>query len=358
MRTSIVSVALPALVLAVTLSGCSPRETPPPQTQQPKPSIESNDLKSFAPLPEAVPAAEGLPSEDMVTLGRMLFFEPRLSKSQKISCNSCHNLATYGVDNQPTSDGHKGQKGTRNSPTVYNAAAHFAQFWDGRAPDVEAQAKGPVLNPVEMAMPTEPGVVKVLGSMPEYVQAFKRAFPKDARPVNYDNMARAIGAFERRLMTPSRWDALLRGDPSALTPAEQVGFKTFMAAGCQSCHAGALLGGTFYQKLGVVKPFPRTADRGREMVTKNAGDQGVFKVPSLRNVEKTGPYFHDGGTASLEQAVHEMAEYQLGQTLTDEQTRQIVDFLKVLTGKIDPAYIAPPVLPKSTPATPKPDDGN
>ena len=218
----------------------------------------------------------------------MLFFEPRLSKSQKISCNSCHDLATYGVDNQPTSDGHKGQMGDRNSPTVYNAAAHFAQFWDGRAADVEAQAKGPVLNPVEMAMPAEPVVVKVLESMPEYVDAFTRAFPDDKKPVTYDNMARAIGAFERKLMTPSRWDAFLKGDQTALTPEEKVGFKTFIDAGCQTCHSGALLGGTLYQKMGLVKPFPRSADPGRAKVTKTAADQGVFKVPSLRNIEKTG----------------------------------------------------------------------
>jgi cytochrome c peroxidase len=343
------------LSLSAFAAGCT-KEPPAPPVEPPKITIDPSQLTAFAPLPDTVPAAQGGATDDMVNLGRMLFFEPRLSKSQKISCNSCHDLATYGVDNQPTSDGHKGQKGDRNSPTVYNAAAHFAQFWDGRAADVEAQAKGPVLNPVEMAMPAEPVVVKVLTSMPEYVDAFTRAFPKDKKPVTYDNMAKAIGAFERKLLTPSRWDTFLKGDKNALTPEEQAGFNAFTDAGCQACHAGALLGGSFYQKLGVAKPFPRSADPGRAKLTKAASDQGVFKVPSLRNIEKTSPYFHDGATADLDQAVRDMGEYQLGRTLTAGETKQIVDFLKVLTGTIDPEFTRPPVLPKSTAATPKPDE--
>ena len=173
--------------------------------------------------------------------------------------------------------------------------------------------------------------------------------------MTYDNVATAIGAFERRLMTPSRWDALLKGDVSALTPEEAEGFKTFVAAGCQTCHHGALLGGTVYQRLGLVKPFPRDADTGRMQVTKDAVDQAVFKVPSLRNIDQTAPYFHDGATTGLAQAVKDMAEYQLGRALTDVQTTQIVTFLKVLTGSIDPEYIKPPALPPSTPATPRPD---
>jgi cytochrome c peroxidase len=294
-------------------------------------------------------------TDDTITLGRMLYYEPRLSKSQAISCNSCHDLASYGVDHQPTSDGHKGQKGDRNSPTVFNAAAHFSQFWDGRAADVEAQAKGPVLNPVEMAMPTEGKVVAVLESMPEYVALFTKAFPNEKKPITYDNMARAIGAFERRLMTPSRWDALLNGDAAALTPEETVGLKTFLDAGCQACHNGALLGGTSYQKLGAAKLYPGVTDPGRFTVTKVEADKGVFKVPSLRNIEKTGPYYHDGKVASLDQAVRNMAEYQLGKNLSDVEVRQIIAFLKALTGRIDSEYIKPPVLPRSTATTPKPD---
>jgi cytochrome c peroxidase len=355
MRKSASCLILVLAVAALVTAACG-REPAAPPVEQPKITIDPSELTAFAPLPDAVPAADGAATEDLVALGRMLFFEPRLSKSQKISCNSCHDLATYGVDNQPTSDGHKGQRGDRNSPTVFNAAAHFVQFWDGRAPDVVAQAMGPVLNPVEMAMPAEPVVVSVLESMPEYVDRFKRAFPNDKRPVSYDNMAKAIGAFERTLLTPSRWDAFLKGDKTALTPEEQAGFKTFVAVGCKTCHAGALLGGSFYQKLGVAKPYPRSDDPGREKVTKNAADESVFKVPSLRNIDKTGPYFHDGRTPDLDQAVRDMGEYQLGRALTAEETSQIIDFLKVLTGTIDPELIKPPVLPPSTAKTPKPDE--
>ena len=354
MRRMTLSGAIVVFAFAALAGACSRQATPPP-AETAKPSIDPARLTMFAPLPASVPGAKGEPSEEMVTLGRMLYYEPRLSKSQTISCNTCHDLSKYGVDGEPVSDGHKGQKGSRNSPTVFNAAAHFVQFWDGRAPDVEAQAKGPILNPVEMAMPAEGVVIAVLESMPEYVDLFKKAFPNDKKPVTYDNMATAIGAFERKLMTPSRWDALLKGDVSALTPEEAAGLGAFLEAGCQSCHSGALLGGTSYQRLGAMKPFPGMTDEGRYGVTKNEADKGVFKVPTLRNIEMTGPYYHDGKITSLDAAVRDMAEYQLGKTLTDEQTKQIIGFLKVLTGKIDPEYIKPPVLPKSTAKTPKPD---
>jgi cytochrome c peroxidase len=351
MRRTIAPLVLAALAVSLTVACKKEPAAPPPP---PPPSVDEATLAPFEPLPDAATGPGVAPAADLVDLGRMLYYEPRLSKSQTISCNSCHDLSNYGVDGQPTSDGHKGQRGDRNSPTVFNAAAHFVQFWDGRAPDVEEQAKGPILNPVEMAMPSEARVVATLTSMPEYVEAFKKAFPGDPKPLTYSNMAKAIGAFERGLMTPSRWDALLKGDKNALTPTEAVGLKTFVDAGCQTCHHGALLGGTSYQRIGLVKDFPRMADPGRMKITKDAGDRSVFKVPSLRNVEKTGPYYHDGATASLEQAVRDMATYQLGKTLTDQDTARIVEFLKVLTGRIDPEYIKPPVLPKSTPATPKP----
>jgi cytochrome c peroxidase len=285
----------------------------------------------------------------------MLYYEPRLSKGQDISCNSCHLLDKYGVDNQPTSDGHKGQKGDRNAPTVYNAAGHFVQFWDGRARDVEEQAKGPVMNPVEMAMPSEKQVVAVLKSMPEYVDAFKKAFPGDKNPVGIENMAKAIGAFERKLITPSRWDRFLRGDTQALTNEEKTGFNVFMETGCQICHAGAYLGGEQYQELGAAKPYPDTADTGREKVTKNQADRMVFKVPGLRNIAETKPYFHNGKVETLEQAVSRMAEYQLGKSLSDGQVRSVVTWMKALTGKIPTEYIKEPVLPQSTNRTPNPE---
>jgi cytochrome c peroxidase len=303
-------------------------------------------------------AKDGQPSEEKIALGRMLFYETRLSKSQKISCNSCHTLSQYGVDHEPTSEGHKGQKGDRNSPTVYNAAFHFVQFWDGRAPDVEEQAKGPVLNPVEMAMASDKEVVAVLKSMPEYVDAFKKAFPGEKDPVTYDNAGKAIGAFERKLVTPARWDKFLKGDPNALTAAEKAGFNEFESAGCETCHAGALLGGNMYQKMGSIKPWPDATDPGRFKVTKSEADKFMFKVPSLRNIEKTAPYFHDGKTATLKEAIAKMAEHQLGKKLTDAQVQSIQTWMASLTGEIPADYIKQPVLPKSTGKTPKPNEAD
>ncbi|MGB9605539.1 MAG: cytochrome-c peroxidase, partial [Bryobacteraceae bacterium] len=318
-------------------------------------TVDPAKLKLFQPLPAVAAGPSGPPSEELISLGRMLYYDPRLSKSQKISCNSCHDLNKYGVDNQPTSDGHKGQKGDRNSPSVYNAALQFAQFWDGRAAHVEEQAKGPVLNPVEMAMPSDKLVIAVLKSIPEYVQAFRRAFPSDEDPVTMDNVARAIGAFERKLLTPARWDKFLAGDAQALTPQEKTGLNAFLDAGCQTCHSGVLLGGDMFQRLGAAKPYPDQSDLGRYRVTKRDADRMVFKVPPLRNVEKTAPYFHTGKVATLEEAVQQMAEYQLGKSLSRREIESIVTFLRSLTGEIPADYIKTPELPGSTPRTPPPD---
>ncbi len=312
----------------------------------------------FAPLPETIPAKSAGPLDAQVALGRQLYYDARLSKSQTISCNSCHDLAKYGVDGQPTSQGFKGQHGDRNSPTVYNAAAQFVQFWDGRAPDVEEQAKGPVLNPVEMAMASGGEVVAVLKSIPEYVDEFHKAFPDAKDPVTYDNVGLAIGTFERGLLTPSRWDKFLKGDQAALTPEEQAGVNTFVAAGCPTCHAGKLLGGNLYQKIGVMTPYPDTSDPGRFKVTKNDSDRMMFKVPSLRNIAMTAPYFHNGKVATLDQAVVQMGEYQLGKQMSPQEVSSVVTFLKTLTGEIPAQYIQQPELPKSTAKTPKPQVGD
>ena len=317
--------------------------------------ISADKLKRFAPLPSVFESKTNPITEAKVQLGRMLYYEPRLSKSQQISCNSCHGLKTYGVDNQPTSPGHKKVRGDRNSPTVYNAGGHMAQFWDGRAADLEEQAKGPVMNPVEMAMPSADYVLKVLNSIPEYVQLFKKAFPGEANPVTYDNMGRAIGAFERRLATPSRWDKFLAGDKSALTDAEKDGFNKFVEVGCASCHNGAYVGGSTYAKLGMAKPYPDQKDLGRFKLTKKDADKMVFKVPSLRNIEKTGPYFHDGRVPTLSKAVNMMAEYELGKKLTPTDEKAILAFLSALTGPLPDKYIQEPKLPASTATTPKPD---
>ncbi|APR82491.1 Cytochrome c551 peroxidase [Minicystis rosea] len=251
--------------------------------------------------------------------------------------------------------GHKGQLGARNSPTVYNAAGHFVQFWDGRAATVEEQAKGPLTNPVEMAMLSDKHVLEVLKSIPQYVDAFKKAFPDDKDPITYDNVGKAIGAFERKLVTPSRWDKFLKGDKSALTSDEKAGFNAFLDAGCAACHTGPYLGGAVYQKAGLLKPWPNQKDQGRFDVTKNEIDKMMFKVPTLRNVAKTAPYFHDGQTKTLEEAVKMMASYQSGKELKDSEVKSIVAFLDTLTGDVPKDYIKQPELPKSTAKTPKAD---
>jgi len=316
--------------------------------------LASRALTAFGSLPLNVPNLENVATEAKIDLGRMLYYDPRLSKNHDISCNSCHLLDAYGVDGQPNSPGHRGQRGDRNSPTVYNAAIHVAQFWDGREPDVEAQAKGPVLNPIEMAAPSEEFVVAVLASIPGYVEAFSAAFPDQTDALSYDNMARAIGVFERNLLTPGRFDAFMGGDLAALDSEERKGLETFLAVGCNSCHMGTAVGGSLYRKLGFVFPY-ETEDKGRENFTGEEIDRHVFKVPSLRNIAETGPYFHDGSIRDLSEVVRLMGYHQLGLTLRDEQVSEIVSFLGALTGEIDSDYVAKPTLPASGPDTPAPD---
>ncbi|MBL9130096.1 MAG: c-type cytochrome, partial [Verrucomicrobiaceae bacterium] len=266
---------------------------------------------------------------------------------------SCHKLDAFGQDNLPFSPGHEGKLGGRSSPTTYNAALHIAQFWDGRAPSVEEQATGPVLNPVEMGAPSEDYVIKVLKSMPGYVEAFKAAFPGEADPVTYNNFGKAVGAFERKLLTPGKWDDFLKGNKDALSADEKKGFATFAKTGCVTCHNGAGVGGHMFQKLGLVKPWPGLKDNGRGDVTKNTGENGFFKVPSLRNITETGPYLHDGSVKTIDEMVKMMAEYQLAKQLTDDEVKSIVTFLKALKGTPNADYIKAPKLPDSTPDTPK-----
>ncbi|MCE9667603.1 cytochrome-c peroxidase [Myxococcus stipitatus] len=326
------------------------RRAPPPMT----PEQLAHFFRPLPPRKDAKPAPKDTPEQ--VTLGRMLFFESRLSKNHDVSCNSCHGLSTYGVDNKALSDGHRGQKGSRNSPTVYNAAGHIAQFWDGRADTLEAQASGPILNPVEMAMPDERRVVATLSSIPEYVARFRAAFPEDKRPVTLTNAARAIAAFERGLVTPSRFDRFLDGDAAALTAQEQRGLQLFAVTGCTTCHNGPAVGGLSFQKLGLLEDYPGLTDAGRFDATKNEDDRGKFRVPTLRNVRKTGPYLHDGSVTDLPTMVRLMAKHQLARTLTDAEVDDLVAFLDSLTGELPPAErIAAPPLPPSTPKTPKPD---
>jgi cytochrome c peroxidase len=302
-------------------------------------------LRRFVPLRARLDATSEAPSDELIALGRTLFFDPRLSKNRNLSCNSCHRLDAYGVDGEATSPGDGGQRGGRNSPTVYNAAGYFAQFWDGRATTVEEQAKGPILNPIEMAMPSASAVVSRLQAIPGYAPVFARAFPTEKSPITYDNVGRAIGAFERGLTTPSRWDRYLTGDKVALTDAEVEGLKTFTNVGCMVCHTGELLGGNSYQRAGAVEPWPNQQDPGRSRVTKNEADRMMFKVPTLRNVTKTAPYFHDGSARTLDVAVRMMGQHQLGLELANEEVQSIVVWLDSLTGTLPTAYIAEPPLP-------------
>lgn len=308
------------------------------------------------PVPYGIPEMKDNPiTMDKIELGKALFFEPRLSRSALISCNTCHNLGMGGDDDQETSTGHGWQRGPRNSPTVLNAVFNTAQFWDGRAKDLMEQAKGPVQASVEMNNTPEQAV-KTLKSMPGYVDMFRKAFPDDEDPVTFDNMARAMEAFEATLVTPDApFDRYLRGSDSALNENETKGLALYIENGCADCHGGVNMGGTDYFPFGVVeKPAMNVlaGDKGRFEVTQTEGDEYVFKSPSLRNIELTAPYFHSGRVWELREAVRIMGSAQLGIELTDEEVDRIVDFLKTTTGtQPDVTY---PILPASSPTTPKP----
>ncbi len=313
----------------------------------------------FGKLPAVAEQKDRPITDAKVNLGRILYHDPRFSKSQLFSCNSCHALDGFGVDVRPdavakgTSFGHNQKFGDRNSPTVFNAAIHIAQFWDGRAADVEEQAKGPILNPVEMGMADDVSVVAVLKSIPAYEAMFKTAFPESAQPINYDNMASAIGSFERKLLTTDDFDKFLGGQDDKLSEVQRQGLEIFISSGCIACHAGPGFGGAMFQKLGLLKPYP-TADEGRFRFTGKEADKYFFKVPSLRNAAKTAPYFHDGSVKTLTEAVTIMSEIQTpGGRLPADKVASIVAFLDTLTGTPDPTLLTTPTLPDSGPKTPK-----
>lgn len=287
----------------------------------------------FLPLPSEIPASEISSLPAVISLGKRLYQENGLSRSGKISCNTCHDLNKFGVDNLPTSPGHLGKLGNRNSPTTLNAALHVAQFWDGRATTVEEQATGPILNPGEMAMASEDSVLAFLRGSEKYRTLFMAAFGKMEEPITIQNLKISIGAFERTLLTPSKFDSYLKGDASSLSATEETGLKTFVDTGCATCHQGVGIGGGMYMKLGLVKPY-ETNDSGRFAVTKNESDKFVFKVPSLRNVTETSPYFHDGSVKTLQEAVTLMGRHQLGKELSPSDVENIISFLGALKGTI------------------------
>jgi len=310
----------------------------------------------FKPIPATPPV---LPNNQVTTakveLGKMLYFEPRLSKSGLISCNTCHNIGLGGADYQETSVGHRWQKGARNAPTVLNAVFNLAQFWDGRAADLKEQAMGPLQALVEMGNTPEQ-IMQTLGSMPAYVDLFKKAFSGQTDPLTFDNMVKAIEAFEATLLTPgSRFDKYLEGQEAALSKTEQEGLKLFMDKGCSSCHGGINLGGAGYYPFGLVeKPKEEitAGDLGRFQFTGVQSDQYVVKSPSLRNIDLTLPYFHSGKIWSLYSAVAVMGSAQLGITLSEGETLKIVEFLKTATG--DQPRVEYPILPAPTKDTPRP----
>lgn len=286
----------------------------------------------FSPLPEAMPGAEN-DTPARIALGKKLFFDKRLSNNDAQSCASCHRLEEgfAGVDNLPTSPGAKGQQGTRNSPTVLNAGWQRTQFWDGRAEDLVAQAKEPILNPIEMGMPDEQFVEKKIRAIADYQSAFAAAFPGEKPAVSYQHIAEAIAAFERTLITPSRFDDFLNGNAQALNEAEQRGLVSFIKLDCKSCHDGVLLGGESFEPLGKENPYANQSDLGLYELTKAEDDRMVFKVSALRNVALTAPYYHDGKITTLSEAVRTMGKLQLDVELTDQQVKDMVSFLNALT---------------------------
>jgi cytochrome c peroxidase len=303
-------------------------------------SMLSVAQKVFESLPAVAIDKNNQLSPEKIALGKILFYDTRLSLKGNNSCNSCHKLTSFGVDNEATSMGDAGKAGNRNSPTVFNAALHNMQFWDGRAGTIEEQAGMPILNSVEMAIPHKEFLTDRLSKVKLYQDMFKAAFPHDANPITYDNMQKAIGAFERTLLTPSRFDKYMEGDQHAITAQEKSGLRLFLESGCTTCHNGVGIGGNSLQKFGLVTDYhtltgSKLNDDGRKTVTSKITDKDVFKVPGLRNSKGTYPYFHDGSIVRLDSAVKIMGKVQLNKELTQQQASDIVAFLSSLTGDVN-----------------------
>jgi cytochrome c peroxidase len=323
------------------LAACSRKAPEPRFDRSQRKALAAQAKTTLGILPERMPGAEA-DTSDLVALGKALYFERRLSVNGTQSCNDCHRLdgeRPTGADGRETSDGARGSRGTRNSPSVKNAGFHVAQFWDGRSKSLEEQAEGPILNPAEMAMPSAAAAEAALRAAPEYLEPFAAAFPGDAEPITLRNAARAIAAFERTLKTSDRFDDFLKGDLDALSHREAAGVQLFLKTGCTTCHNSPTIGANQFQLLGLVKPW-ETDDPGRFAVTKNEEDRRKFKVPSLRNAVDTGPFFHDGSVDRLDEAVRKMAWHQLGKELTKDEIASIVAFLGALADRNGP--VVPP----------------
>ncbi len=303
-------------------------------------------LAGWQALPDVAPAPADNPTTDAkVTLGKMLFMDPRFSSTGTVSCNSCHNVMEGGDDSRTFSMGVHGKTGGRNAPTVWNSAFHSVQFWDGRADLLEDQAKGPVTNPVEMGVTEIEQAMDKVRAIPGYKPYFDSAFGKDSMSV--DNAAKAVAAFERTLITPnSPYDKYVKGDKNAMTAQQLKGMETFAASGCTSCHSGAAFNGPkmafgqgFYTKFPTFadnaynKKYDLSADNGREEATGKTADAHMFRVPTLRNITDTAPYFHNGSVNDLSVAVALMAKTQLNKDLSEQEVKDIVAFLGALTGE-------------------------
>ena len=334
--------------VAIVFSACTGNKQQAAQQNVPD-ELQTKAKSLFGVLPKEASSPDNLVTPEKVLLGKTLFYDTRLSPKGNNSCNTCHNLSTYGVDNKSFSIGDEGKPGGRNSPTVLNAALEFVQFWDGRSPNLEDQAGGPIMNPVEMNMHSKEDLEKMLAGIEGYKQMFAAAFPDDPNPVTFQHVQMAIAAFERTLLTPSDFDVYLEGSTDALTAQEKQGLQTFIDVGCTACHMGVLAGGNMYQKFGLFKPYheltgSEKVDPGRAEVTKSGADSLMFKVPTLRNIEKTFPYFHDGSVADLEKAIKIMGMAQLDKEITDTQAKDIAAFLASLTGQVPAdAQQAPPM---------------
>jgi cytochrome c peroxidase len=322
MRHLITTALALALLAGAALTGCQPDG---PAGERPE-----GVSPLFQPLPDEVPEPEYNPmTEARVDLGHKLFFEPQLSRTGTISCNTCHVVGAAGVDHIPVAVGERGREGPRNSPTVFNAAFLESQFWDGRAATLEEQAKGPIQAHVEMDLTPEEAVERLRRN--NYLPFFETAFPDDDDPLTFQNLARAIAAFERTLITPGApLDRYLQGETGALTPLQIEGLELFQASGCLGCHRGPMLGGNGFAAFSHAEG---RGDPGRYSVTGDPGDRYVFRIAPLRNIAVTYPYFHDGSAETLEDAVSIMGSAQLGRRFNEQEIEALVAFLESLTGE-------------------------
>jgi cytochrome c peroxidase len=307
----------------------------------------------FKPLPKVMESPENPVTPEKVALGRLLFFETRVSVDGTVSCVRCHQVSLSATDALPKSIGALGRLNPRNAPTVLNAAQEFVAHWRGDRKSVEDQATQALVGPPSFGNPDYASAMAKLAAIPGYPELFAKAFPTEKDPVTPENWGKAIGAYERTLVTPSPFDAYLEGNATALSPAQEAGLREFVQTGCAACHSGVGVGGGMFQKFGLLEDYWKATgsqeiDKGRFDVTKNPADTYVFKVPSLRNVARTPPYFHDGSVATLPEAVRIMARVQLGRTLTDAQVASIVAFLGSLTGTLPSSFREIPELPAAS----------